>query len=118
MVAFFLLEQKLSAAWRSQHHHGCSMHGMAWHGIVSCLVSVMEFHFGRSCRTIPLKEQARRIAYQRSTRTFGVLTLSAAHDSSSFKVLVQGSWEIVAALQLQQDELGTSICSVTSQRSR
>lgn len=76
---------------------------MALSGVGSCVELC--------CRTIPLREQARRIAYQRATRSFGILTLSAAQDSSSFKVLAQGSWDVVAALQLQQEELGTSICS-------
>lgn len=63
------------------------------------------------CRTIPLREQVRRIAYQRSTRTFGIITLSSARDCSSVKVLAQGSWDVVAELQLQQEELGTAVCS-------
>ena len=63
------------------------------------------------CRTIPLREQARRITYQKSTKTFGIITLSPTQDSSAFKVLAQSSWDVVAALQLQQDELGTAICS-------
>ena len=55
----------------------------------------------------------RRIAYQRATRTFGIITLSSAQDSSSFKVLAQGSWEAVAELKLEPGELGTAVCSCT-----
>lgn len=61
---------------------------------------------------MPLNELPRRIAYQASTSCFGVLTMSPTVDVTYVRVLSQTTWEEVASLQLDQDEVGCCIASV------
>lgn len=61
---------------------------------------------------MPLQEQPRRIAYQRSTKSFAVVTLSVELNACFVRVLSQTSWEVVASLQLEEDENASAICCV------
>lgn len=64
------------------------------------------------CRTVPLQEQPRRIAYQPSTKAFAVITLSVEASASFVRILSQSSWDTVASLRLEDDENGTSVCCI------
>jgi hypothetical protein len=64
------------------------------------------------CRSIGLGEQPRRIAHQASTGTFAVVTLIPHIDASGAKIMSQDTWEEVAALQLEPDELGASVTTL------
>jgi DNA damage-binding protein 1 len=64
------------------------------------------------CRTVPLNEQPRRVAHQPATASFGVITLSAAVDKSFVRVYSQSTWEELAAVPLDQNEMGNHISSI------
>ena len=64
------------------------------------------------CRAVPINEHPRRIAHQPSTATFGVITLSAAKDRAFVRVFSQATWEEVASLQLDTNEIANAITSI------
>ena len=65
-----------------------------------------------TCRAVPINEHPRRIAHQPSTATFGVITLSAAKDRAFVRVFSQATWEEVASLQLDTNEIANAITSI------
>lgn len=68
-------------------------------------------------RTVPLKEQPRRIVHQESTKTFGVVTIAAGtmldDEQGYLRILDDSSYETVASYALQASEWGVSVASVT-----
>eukprot|EP00127_Corallochytrium_limacisporum_P006761 Clim_evm31s235 gene=Clim_evmTU31s235 len=75
--------------------------------VIGAIDEIQKLHI----RTVPLGEMPRRLAIQNSTKSIGVITNK--EDGYYLRIIDQETYDMVASHELDTDEWGVSICSMS-----